>query len=122
MGTPTYAVIAPNASVAWNQSIASLDAALAGTGAERVDSPLVLWIAPNPSVDFLNLYAKAPPTGDITVAVYNILGRRMYSFEPVLEDGSLLLHEDVSTWISGTYLVRIEQAGKVLKTMRFVKR
>jgi len=81
-----------------------------------------LWIAPNPSIDFLNVWAQVPPTGKVSIGIYNILGRRLYAFEPELQDEPLLLHEDASTWISGTYLVRIESDGKVLKTMRFVKR
>ncbi len=81
-----------------------------------------LWIAPNPSVDFLNVWTEIPPSGKVSIGVYNILGGRLYTFEPDLHDASILLHEDVSNWISGTYLVRIEDDGKVLKTVRFVKR
>jgi hypothetical protein len=81
-----------------------------------------LWIAPNPSSDFLNIHAKNKPSGKVQISVYNILGRRMYTLKPGLQEQTLVHREDVSEWIPGTYLVRIESDGAVLKTMRFVRR
>ncbi len=129
-GTPTYIVIAPDGAVQWNVHLGDLDTAIAGTGAQKPgtaginsleDAPN-LWIAPNPSTDFLNVYAHGTQGKQVSVHVYSILGRRLYSFDPEMKANDLLLHEDAGTWLPGTYLVRIESDGKVLKTMRFVKR
>ena len=80
------------------------------------------WIAPNPSLEFINIYGNSDRPENLTVHVYTILGRRLYTFHPELQSSGQLLHEDTSRWLPGTYLVRIEADGTVLKTMRFVKR
>lgn len=80
------------------------------------------WIAPNPSLEFINVYGNGDRPEKLAIHVYTILGRRLYTFHPELQNGGLLLHEDTSRWLPGTYLVRIEADGTVLKTMRFVKR
>lgn len=129
-GTPTYIVIAPDGSVNWDVEFADLDAALSATGAEKPGISGVsdngndsdLWIAPNPGTDFLNLYSKTRPTGEVKITVYNLLGGRLLTREPLPGSNTQILHEDVSGWQSGTYLVRIESKGVVLKTVRFVKK
>ena len=129
-GTPTYIVISPEGAVQWDVDFANLNAALASTGAVKPgtsgirnpDNEHNLWIAPNPSSDFLNIHAKARPSDNTTITIYNILGRHLYTLKPGLQDQTVLHREDVSNWIPGTYLVRIENNGAVLKTMRFVRR
>ncbi|HLF65583.1 MAG TPA: redoxin domain-containing protein [Saprospiraceae bacterium] len=129
-GTPTYIVISPDGTVNWDVELVDLDAALTITGAVKPGTSSVndlnhtsdLWIAPNPSADFLNVYTKVRPAGEISVSVYNMLGNRLHSFKPSVQDQALLVHEDASGWYSGTYLVRIQNNGTVLKTMRFVKK
>lgn len=129
-GTPTYLVIAPDGSVDWDVKLADLDAAIAATGAVKPGSTGTsdptkkadLWIAPNPSPDFLNVYSKIPPTGSVSISVYNMLGSRLHQYKPLIQDNAMILHAEASTWYPGTYLVRIESNGTVLKTMRFVKR
>lgn len=88
-----------------------------GTGLESE-----LWIAPNPASDFLNVYSSITLPETVTISVHDILGTKRYMFTPTPQDKDQLLHIEVNEWTSGTYLVRIESAGKVLKTMRFVKR
>jgi hypothetical protein len=96
----------------------SIDAIVDGINPEDQEE---LWIAPNPASDFLNIYAKQRPSGKVTVTLYTLMGERVKTL-PIQEDPSLLVKEDVSALQSGTYLVRIEDNGTVLKTMRFVKR
>jgi hypothetical protein len=129
-GTPTYIVISPSGSLVWDVEFADLDLALANTGAMKPGTSGIadqngksdLWIAPNPSSDFLNIYSKVNPIGEVSIGVYNILGSRLYVFKPLINGNTLLLREDASSWYPGTYLVRIESNGSVLRTMRFVKR
>lgn len=128
-GTPTYVVISPQGNVQWDVSFSSLDAAIANTGAEKPLSSGVndavrlrdYWIAPNPSVDFMDVYTAQASAG-LSLHVYSILGKRLYSYKPQGSTGELLHREDVSGWLPGTYLVRVERNGTVLKTMRFVRR
>jgi peroxiredoxin len=129
-GTPTYVVIDQEGNVSWDVDFVNLDAALAAAGAVKPGSTGIndverksdLWIAPNPSQDFLNVYSKRRLPDGVSISVYNLLGSRLNVFTPGLLDQAQILHEEVSTWLSGTYLVRIESNGTVLKTMRFVKR
>jgi peroxiredoxin len=129
-GTPTYIVISPSGSVNWDVEFVNLDAAISETGAEKPGTSGVhdipggsdLWIAPNPSDSYLNVYSKTPYDGSVTVSVYNMIGSRLYTFKPQTQANGLLLRQDASSWYSGTYLVRIEHNGIVQKTMRFVKR
>jgi peroxiredoxin len=129
-GTPTYIVISPSGSLVWDVEFADLDLALANTGAVKPGTSGIadqngksdLWIAPNPSSDFLNIYSKVNPVGEVSIGVYNILGSRLHVFKPLINGNTLLLREDASSWYPGTYLVRIESNGSVLRTMRFVKR
>lgn len=79
------------------------------------------WIAPNPSDEFIDIYASGI-SGEISIHVFTILGKKLYSFRPQGLRDKLLLHEDVTSWLPGTYLVRLEQNGTVLKTMRFIRR
>ena len=80
------------------------------------------WIAPNPSSDFLDLYTSVRATDGLTVRVYNIVGKELKVLYPETSGSDMLLHEDATSWLPGTYLVRIEVHGTVLKTMRFVRR
>ncbi len=129
-GTPTYIVISPDGTLVWDVDFTDLDLALANSGAIKpgasgisdLDPKSDLWIAPNPSADFLNIYTKSNQAGELSIGVYNILGSRLHVFKPSVQGNALLLREDASTWYPGTYLVRIESNGAVLKTMRFVKR
>jgi hypothetical protein len=80
------------------------------------------WIAPNPASDFLSLYSANELEADAIVRIFNIVGRELKTLYPKTTDSETILREDVSSWLPGTYLVRIESNGKVLKTMRFVRR
>lgn len=129
-GTPTYIVISPNGSVVWDVEFVDLDQALVNTGALKPGTSGIadqhgksdIWIAPNPSADYLTIYAKSSLVGQVSIGVYNILGSRLHVFKPLVQGNTLLLREDASSWYPGTYLVRIESNGSVLRTMRFVKR
>lgn len=79
------------------------------------------WIAPNPSEDFMDIYTSGI-SGEVTIHVFTLVGKKLCSFKPQVLNGDLLLHTDVSSWLPGTYLVRLEQNSTVLKTMRFIRR
>jgi hypothetical protein len=80
------------------------------------------WIAPNPASDYLNLHSGEGLHADATIRIFSIVGRELKSLHPKESDGDSILKEEVSSWVPGMYLVRIESNGKVLKTMRFVRR
>jgi peroxiredoxin len=129
-GTPTYIVIAPDGAVQWDIEFSDLDQALSATGAEKPVSPGAslphgpdeIWIAPNPSNEFLAIYANGQEKEQLRIHVYSILGSRLFTFYPERQSSELLLREDASDWLTGTYLVRVEREDRVLKTMRFVRR
>jgi thiol-disulfide isomerase/thioredoxin len=129
-GTPTYIVISPNGTVQWNVSLNNLDAAIASTGAEKplssgtadAQKNASVWIAPNPASDYLNVYLKEKPEGNLMITVYNMIGKLLYEYSPQTPQGTLLHREDVSSWLPGTYLVRVATDDKVLRTVRFVRR
>lgn len=127
-GTPTYIVIAPDGKLVWNVSLSNLDAAIAATGAEKEGSSGILhetyqnalWIAPNPSSDLLNIYGGDLQHSGVSVSIFDMFGRLVMSGYTG-EDDPVLLREDISGWISGTYLVRVQSEGKMVKTLHFIK-
>jgi len=68
---------------------------------------------PNPAVDATEMTVVLREAADVTIEVFDLLGRR----QAVLHDGPLsagTAHRfpvTVSTWASGTYLVRVSGAG-----------
>ena len=80
------------------------------------------WIAPNPASDVLDLYGAGISADGLKIRIFNMVGREITVLRPEAMANDQLLHVDTASWIAGTYLVRIEKADAVLKTMRFVLR
>lgn len=91
-------------------------------GVRDLEADPNMWIAPNPSADFLNIYLRDRAPGKITISVYNLLGKLLYEYIPLKQQSNLLHREDVSAWQPGTYLVRVSTDDRTLRTVRFVKR
>jgi len=82
----------------------------AGAGRGRVASLSAPW--PNPSRGAVSLTLGLPASGAVTVAVYDVLGRRvLVAHEGVLGAGEHALSVDVSSLAPGAYVVRASGQG-----------
>ncbi len=128
-GTPTYIVIDPDGNVQWNVTFAGLDAAIASTGAQKPasasDDPVMqahLWIAPNPAQNIAAVYSDGiSEHSEVTVHIYNIVGQQIATIQGSSHTHPQIAGFDTQSWNSGTYLVRIEHDGRIVRTLRLVK-
>lgn len=73
---------------------------------------------PNPSSDLLNISLPRPSNQSLTLEVFDVLGKRVYT----QQIGTIKTKVNISKWNSGVYLVRLTTADDaVTLTKRFVK-
>ncbi|PEN11086.1 hypothetical protein CRI94_16835 [Longibacter salinarum] len=88
------------------------------------DAVMLISPAPNPAASNARIGLVLRESADVTVEVFDVLGRR----QALLHDGLLSagpehsFRVDVSTWASGTYLVRVTGAGSPTATRLTVVR
>ena len=73
---------------------------------------LFLTVAPNPVIDVLNLSFDLPIKKNVTIAVTDAIGRRL--FEQEMEAGTMLTELDVSLLSPGTYNLEIFEEGMTI--------
>ncbi|GAB5519617.1 MAG: hypothetical protein RhofKO_18680 [Rhodothermales bacterium] len=76
--------------------------------------------SPNPAAYTAEVVLSASVAGDIRVAAYDLLGRRVYHDQRYLRGGEALPYRlDVRTWSAGVYLIRMQQHDHIA-TVRLV--
>ena len=136
-GTPTFIVVAPDGSVNWDVdgfgnagTIEALDEALLATGAEKpsatsVNDPatqVFFRIAPNPSSHRIHVDIQVEKPSEIDLRVYDILGKEIEQVFSGYQSNLLAhYHKPVAHWRSGTYFVKVQVDGRLIRTVPFVK-
>jgi len=82
---------------------------------------LRLSASPNPFVGQIDLAIATPAHQSVTIDVFDLLGRRVYSKEHVAGLGETTLHLDGSNWPRGLYLVRVTTADGQTATTRITR-
>ena len=84
---------------------------------------LTAKVFPNPAVDVINYTLHSEVRIDATLAVYDLLGRKLISRDIIVEVGENTFSEDISTFGQGTFILNVRDAeGKNLVTKEVVKR
>jgi hypothetical protein len=74
---------------------------------------------PNPFNPATTIKYDLPKSGNVTIKIYDLLGREVYSFSEYKQAGSYNLKFDGSKYASGLYFYRIE-AGTYVETKKMV--
>ena len=77
-------------------------------------------VYPNPANDRLNISVDSDLNGDLSVEIFDILGKKVYG--NIYNTGSALMTTvDVSGFTSGMYLVKVGQGGR-FETKKIIKK
>jgi hypothetical protein len=87
---------------------------------EQLATEYELVVSPNPVKDFVNITLHSANDENIEIAVLNISGEMIYSVSNYLVSGKNEIPIDVSSWITGTYLMKFK-TDKGTFTGRFIK-
>lgn len=94
--------------------------------AVELDAPTVtgfgfLAVYPNPSMDRFSISLSSDNQEVVTVEVFDLLGRRVYSDEHIVGAGERTLHVDGSDWPRGFYAIRVTTAEGKTATARITR-
>jgi hypothetical protein len=87
------------------------------TVARQVDRVRLLGTAPNPARQVARVRFAVPEPTDVTVRLYDVLGRRVRTVRRGTAEGRVEAQVDVSDLAAGVYFLRL-RAGKETKTRR----
>ena len=76
---------------------------------------------PNPFADAFSVVLASPTPQGVTLEVFDLLGRRVYSEEHVAGAGETTLRLDATGWPRGLYLVRVTTADGQTATTRITR-
>lgn len=80
-----------------------------------------LQIFPNPVNDLLQIRIGSPEQNNISLAVFNADGQRMYMVGFTADAGTINKQIDVRNWSRGIYFLHLISNGKTLTTRKFKK-
>jgi hypothetical protein len=91
------------------------------TYSERIETPKVIQLFPNPATDFLNVKLGDLNASKVKVTLHNIIGNEMPVESEVVDDAELRIR--VKDLASGYYLLSIkEEEANYRGTFKFLKR
>ncbi len=90
----------------------------AGIGSE---SDMNIMVYPNPATDFVTVEFTAPESGEATMAVYDMLGKKVYDLNLGTVNGTVIKTINTSTYASGVYNVKLTINNKDYNTRVVVK-
>lgn len=92
----------------------------AGSGIEG-NGDLHLAVYPNPTTDLVNVEFTTHESGEAMLAVYDILGKKVYDLNLGVVDGSITRTISTLTYAKGVYNVKLTVNGKEYNTKVVVK-
>ncbi len=114
LGFDVYSVTVTDGQNCQQTATASIQEVITGLAPAPASQPLKLY--PNPFGSRLNL-TLPPATGSTSLAVYNLLGERVYQYNTT---GLFELEINTSRWDNGIYLLELTSTGR-RQTQRVVK-
>ena len=84
-----------------------------------VDFSLVVF--PNPTTAWLNINVGSPERKELSLAIFNEQGQRVYTENIVADPGTTLRQIPTQQWSRGIYFIHIQSNGKTLMTKRITK-
>ena len=77
---------------------------------------------PNPVRDNLKVEYNSPNNGEITVTIYNILGKNMMSSKNVVEEGKNSINLNTTELADGLYLFELENNGELIRSKFMIRK
>jgi hypothetical protein len=92
----------------------------AGSGIED-NSGFDISVYPNPTTDYVNVEFTTPETGEAMIAVYDMLGKKIYDINLGKVNGTVIKTISTSTLAKGVYNVKLTINDSEFSTRVIVK-
>lgn len=85
------------------------------------ENPFNVNVYPNPATDFVTVEFNAPEAGNAMLAVYDVLGKKVYDLNIGEVNGSVIKTINTQTYAAGIYTVKLTVNEKTYNTKVVVK-